>query len=686
MNWREIPFVRLCIPLALGILTSFSVHLWIDTYCAMVVQGGTILFLVAANSFKIKFVSRWYFGAGLNVFLFLFGCHLSYFHHGLHGRSHFQSHIKQQNYILGKIKEINRNKKSYRLIVKVLLIGSDSMNESSANGQLLVYLPANGDLDPYVGDWFLAKGHLRRIAGPSNPYSFDFSRYMSIKNTHHRLFIQEGNWRILSNDQDFSIVRLAHQIQNKFLKVLQTYLPESNENAVGAALILGHKDELTKELKSAYSDTGAMHVLAVSGLHVGLIYLGLSSLLAFLNRANRLMRILNIFIQLGGVWSFALITGAAPSVLRASAMLSFLIVGRALHREASIYNVLAASAFVLLCINPFTLADVGFQLSYSALLGIIYFQPKIYGLFYIANTWLDYLWKLLSVGISAQLATLPVSLFYFQQFPLFFWLSGLVVVPAATLILGLGFLVFSLHSVPFLPELIGKVLFYVIHSVNTMIFWIQSIPYGKLEGIFFPVWVLVPLFLCFFFVILTIEYLQLKWGIAALFCLLVIGIWNLSKECTSLKQRRIVIYSVRNGTVIDFFNGQTAFAFAPTKLAEDQLRYVAGNFRQWSRINHQRRLDQTIGEINFHSIRIVIVDGYFNRDSTILPGVDYLLLRENPRISLRDLESTFNPGQFIFDGSNSRYKTEQWNRECQELGLRCIDIQTHGALVIEATP
>ena len=229
-----------------------------------------------------------------------------------------------------------------------------------------------------------------------NPHAFNFKKYWHHQNIHYQGFVKADHWQLLKRKQGNYIIDKALNTRNRFLQILKKNLSTENEYAVASALILGDKQSLDSDLKNAYSGTGAMHVLAVSGLHVGLVYLGLAFLLGLLKIKNWYWIFIRTTLIIISIWLFALLTGASPSVMRAATMFSFIIVGKSMRHHPSIYNTLAASAFCLLCFNPLLLMEVGFQLSYLAVSGIIYFQPKIYRWWIIDNPVGDYLWKLVA--------------------------------------------------------------------------------------------------------------------------------------------------------------------------------------------------------------------------------------------------------------------------------------------------
>lgn len=225
---------------------------------------------------------------------------------------------------------------------------------------------------------------------------------------------------------------------------------EGDEYSVAAAILLGYDDELPPELRQNYVTAGSMHVLCVSGLHVGIIFLVFSTILSFLDKYGAVFKILKFCILLLIMWTYAFIAGLAPSILRATIMISFIVIGKIIKRNGVIINSIAASAFVILAIEPEDLFNIGFQLSYAAVIGIVVLQRPIYNVFYIKNKILDKIWELTSVTLAAQFATAPFTIFYFNQFPLYFWLSNLFMTPLSTVVIIGGMIMLLVSFIPYL--------------------------------------------------------------------------------------------------------------------------------------------------------------------------------------------------------------------------------------------
>jgi competence protein ComEC len=246
--------------------------------------------------------------------------------------------------------------------------------------------------------------------------------------------------------------------------------------------LIGYKDDLDKSLIRSYSNTGVVHVVAISGLHLGLIYALLKYLCVPFGKKT-IGRWLKLPIMLSGLWLFSLLAGGAPSVLRSAVMFSSIILGESLTRRSSIINNLSASAFFLLCFDPYWLWDIGFQLSYAALLSIIIFMKPVYGLFIFKNKIADTIWKLNAVTLSAQILTVPVSIYYFHQFPNLFLITNFIAVPLSSGILAGEIILCMLSFITPVAAGLGWVLTLLIRLMNGSVQFLDSFPFSTWSGL-----------------------------------------------------------------------------------------------------------------------------------------------------------------------------------------------------------
>ncbi len=682
---------RLLLPLVAGIGVEKAGQEWLQ----WVVLISLILLLAILAFWQRpgrRFSRRWWFGLALNAWIFLLGVLLAHFHDERRHPHYPAAQAGAETLLLGRVAGLEPAGSKLRLLVSIRAAGAEGKLRK-ARGKVLAYLDINAasrELQP--GDVLLLNAELLPAPGPLNPKAFDYRRYLHYQNIHYQAFVDEGGWTLLEHRP--GLANRARKLRRACLQVLERHLPTGNEYAVASALILGYKAELSEETRNAYAHTGAMHVLAVSGLHVGIIQLLISFLLGLVRLPWRYWPVVRLGLLLACIWGFALLTGASPSVLRAATLFSFLSVGQALKRHTNIYNTLAASAFLLLCIDPYLLFNVGFQLSYLAVLGIVYFQPLFYRQWYIENRAGDYLWKLLAVSLAAQLGTLPLSLYYFHQFPLYFWLSGLVVVPAAALILSSGLALFALHLVPVLSMAAGKLLYGATWMVNALIFLIRELPGGLLEGFWIGWEAALLLYLCILCVVLARETRNFKWVSGALACLLAVAALNAGRAVQVHHQRALAVYHIPRGTAIEVFEGRSARLLCSDGLPDKQLEYAALNHRWYRRATLDARQEMSgsaqgrgwqyrQGALQYGPYRLLVV-----RDRGILQAkerlsVDVALLCDGVDLNVAELREQINFRLLLIDGSNPPWKAGKWREEARALGVACHYTGEEGAWVGE---
>jgi competence protein ComEC len=358
-------------------------------------------------------------------------------------------------------------------------------------------------------------------------------------------------------------------IRSKFIEKLKEAKLSGNELAVASALILGYRSDLDKELMTAYAGAGATHVLAVSGLHVGIVYVILNFLLKFLNR-YRYGRIIRTIILVLLLFSYAALTGLSASVFRAATMFSFVAIGSAFNRNTNIFNTLAASAFCLILYEPMIIMQVGFQLSYTAVIGIVLIQPRLFKLYTFKNQLLDWAWSITCVSVAAQIATFPLGLLYFHQFPNLFLISNLLVIPAAAAILYLGFslFIFSFWN----PALLyfGFLLKTLISSLNQVVVWIEKVPYAVLSGIDISTLESLIIYLIIAGILVFIIQEKRKGLYAGLSLACAFMILQIGEVYTQRNQRFITLYNVKGEAAVALVNGTEVTFLSSQKLWENE--------------------------------------------------------------------------------------------------------------------
>lgn len=348
---------------------------------------------------------------------------------------------------------------------------------SDAQGKVLVYHQNEQPLQP--GQILLVEKEPEEIAGPRNPNEFDYREYLSRRGIHYRQFLGKDFELVDSvadRGMDYFLVHLRYRIG----EMLKSKIPDENSAQIALALLLGQRKELDPTIREAYTQAGVMHILAVSGLHVGIIYALFILVLKPLKLKKEKARLYLLFVVLI-IWGYAFLTGLSPSVVRAATMFSLLTFGQMRERPPSVYNILAFSAILMITANPDVIFEVGFQLSYLAVLGIVMIQPLILGLWLPRRKSWEYIWQLVSVSLAAQLVTFPLSVFYFHVFPTYFLLGNLLILPLAFIIMQVGVPLMVFGWIPGVGDGLGWVLSWLIWAQNWLAGIIRMIPGGKMD-------------------------------------------------------------------------------------------------------------------------------------------------------------------------------------------------------------
>ena len=436
----------------------------------------------------------------------------------------------------------------------ILLIQNNTLSKPE---KVIAYFSKNR-FDPTLtaGDQIIILAKPQIIKNAGNPFEFDYQKMMSIKNIRFSVYLTEATW-LKTGNRIGRIIYKAEQIRDNLITVLATALTEKEERSVVSALTLGYRAEIDQETIDYFASTGAMHVLSVSGLHVGLIYFILGFLLSFIKRGKSGLLIFSVIIILF-LWIYAFITGFSPSVQRATVMFTFVIVGNNLRRQVNIYNSLTASAFLLILLSPNVIFDIGFQLSYLAVFGIVLIQPALYNLFELTNPILKWSWGLFTVSIAAQLTTFPLGLFYFNQFPNLFWLSGFVVIPVTTLIIWLTLTFFICSPLHGFAMIIGSIIQKTTAVMLYLLKEMDALPMAVSKGIVLDPLQMSVLFACIFTIVAFIYFKKKAWLFATLLLIPVFQISTLVEKKQVLNQRTIYIYNTKN-LMIHFINGRTNY-------------------------------------------------------------------------------------------------------------------------------
>ena len=550
-----------------------------------------------------------------------------------------------------------------------------------ASGSMLLYIGKDSLVSPPgYGDRLLVKMKVSKVPEPLNPNGFDYKGYLETKGICCQAFIPSVNVRHIAEGEK-GLVGHAIAVREWASRQLTKHIDGEREEAIAHALLLGYRELLDEETNQAYATAGAMHVLAVSGLHVGVLYLFLNLLFRSWRR-HPFARWAGFGLSVLLLWSYAFVSGLSPSVLRAVIMFTFVAFGVQLKWHSGIYNTLAIAAFLLLLYDPFMLWAVGFQLSFLAVFGIVYLQPR-FAAWYTGDNWfLRRAWDLLAVSLAAQLATFPLGLYYFGQFPTYFFLTNLLVVPAASLMLGLGFffLLSSLLSQP-VAAVAGWLLEGVIIWVNKVVFVAEWLPFSAIN---ISLTAMQLALLSFFLLaaILLMHSRQFVHGLltAGLGLLLLVSCFF---QLNQQKQRRkLLLYHMPGYSALQLIEGRKEYLHVPEALPGGQLSFILrpnrlamglASGKEQARAGFRPAMEQieNYDLLIWRGLTLAYIHSPLPQPCLQQQPlrVNYIIVARNAVKDLHLLGCYFTAGKLLIDGSNQNYVQKRLQQEAETLNL-----------------
>jgi competence protein ComEC len=577
--------------------------------------------------------------------------------------------------------------KTYKAVGEIVQV-STANGVVPTKGTILLYFKKEAvapNLD--YGDCFLTTASLSALQPASNPGAFDYRQFAAFQGVHHQLFLQSSQYRLVSMHQTNWLSSFKHWVRQQVKVAIQKNIPGKAEQAVAEALLLGIRDDLDKELVQAYSNTGVVHIIAISGLHLGMIY-GLLLWLFGFSKNQQVKKWIAPLVILLTLWAFSFLAGMAPSILRSAIMFSMLVLGNRFQKLGNHYNFLALSAFIILIMDPFAVWDVGFQLSYSAVLSIMLFQKSVRNWFFFRNKWLQKIWDLNAITIAAQVVTLPIVIFHFHQFPNYFILANLVVVPLSGLVL-YGELVFLL-LLPFdwLAQKFGWLLGACIRLMNHFIAWVNGLPAAVTEGLQLSLLqsclLMVVLMMCCF----AFMRRQSKMLLSALELGLLFVVLQSFEVLTKRQQKLLIVYHLPQHSAIDLVAGnQYAFLGDSMLQADGFLRnFHIKPTRTYFRFHHwQQSLVQSAINLPLHCFdgkKIMLINQSIRLKELAIPQkIDLLVLGGKQPVYLRNLLKTIWPTQIVVDGSATDKNIRYWQKDAAAANIPLHVVKSDGAYV-----
>ncbi|MFV5691105.1 ComEC/Rec2 family competence protein [Flavobacterium sp. LT1R49] len=661
MKVLQFPLARITIGFILGILLPY--YLKPEPKIIFVLLFVSVFFFsILYFLSKKKGNDTTYFGISTYVLSFFIGAttlivHTDYFQKSNY--IHYSSIFEKPHLILVTLREkLKSSTFNDRYIATV-----NRIDKTENTGRIILNIRKDSLNHQFeIGTPLRIKGTLYKNSPPNNPNQFDYSKYLENKQIYAQLYADAAEISVGSK-MEKNIWYYTSRLRTKIIHNLEKNNFHKTELNVAVALIMGQQQDISPEIIRDYQYAGAVHILSVSGLHIGFILLFVTYILKPLPNTKK-GSFIKLIIILASLSLFGLIAGLAPSVVRSVVMFSFVAIGTHLRRSVNIYHTLLVSVLLILLFQPTFLFDVGFQLSYIALFFIIWLQPLLASIWLPKNKISKYIWDILTVSFAAQIGTLPLSIYYFHQFPGLFFVTNLIIIPLLSLIMVLGVFVMVLAAFGCVPLLLSKPLEWSIFYLNKIINSIASLEQFIIQNISFNLYFLISFYLIIISTVFWFKKPSFTKLAMVLISIIVLQISYIKNESDVKNQKEWIVFNSKKNTLITERNGEAVTLYANDSILKASPKnniltsYLVGNF---STLKTKKRIQNTAF---FNGKKILILDSLGIYTINIKP--DILLLTQSPKINLERLFQTVKPGIVIADASNYKTVQKYWKATCNK--------------------
>lgn len=597
-----------------------------------------------------------------------------------HQKRHYTNFINSENRAVLKIRKLLKPNRTYNKYEANII----ELNGQNVLGNVLLSIKRDSmDVVLNIDELLYTSNQFMEIQGTKNPYEFDYREYLKHQQIYHQISLEKGDFIDLGSGK-ISLKGIAHSLRARINMELERYNFSSSELSILNALLLGQRRNISKKQFQQYRDAGAIHILAVSGLHIGIILIFLNFLFQHLEKLKN-GKLVKLIVIITCLWIYAFVAGLSASIIRSVAMFTAIAIGMVSNRPTEVKNSLIISLFFLLLLNPLYLFDVGFQLSYTAVFSIIWLQPIFSGFWMPRTKLLRYFWNLLTVTFAAQLGILPLTLFYFHQFPVLFFLSSLVIIPFLGIILGFGFLIIIMALTHLLPQFIADLYELILITMNDFVAFISYQEEFILKNISFSILLLISSYLLMICSITLLKIKSIRYLYFLLISILIIQMNLIFEKIKIQSTNQFIVFHQSKSTTLGNRLGEILVVYENEKNLYKNPYSPLVSFKNALPNLKIRKETRIKNGLKIDSKNILIIDssgiyGYYHFNPEIV------LLINSPKINMERMIEILHPKIVIADGSNYLSYTLKWGKSCKEKSVQFHSTSKDGAFVYNYSP
>lgn len=687
MHFSAFPLFRIALSLVLGILffeyTDFS---YLQLFLLVIVHGCLYFFTIRAHDVWAQkpFVS----GSLLLVWCFLIGGFLlKYKDYQIFTQK--ISDNGQGQVLVGKLIEPIKSKHQIKFIAKIIQQNNKANEATYQNASVLLTFDA---LDTIASSYkvgqvvsFLCK--MKEIKPNRNPRAYDYASYLRYRGITQQAFVAKSKHALCLEKDDNPLYRAAHTMSGKASQILATYLSDIKVLAIVESILIGQRMLLDDETNQSFAISGAIHVLSVSGLHVAIFISLFVWLFSLIKKEVWWWQFCKMLLLLSIIIFYVIMTGMAPSVVRSGIMVAMYLLGKTIFKGSNNFNIISFTAIIMLFYDPYYLYQISFQFSFISLISILYFQPKIAAWWLPAHAITRFFWSLVNVSLAAQIFVFPFTIYYFHQFPVYFFLSGVIAVPLSTLIIYLGTLVIIFeHICQQLNGIFVPLLHFTTSCLMHSIKWISQLPFSAIYQLWIGKSSLVLWVVSTLFAVIWLENRNIKaFYIAITLLFLTIFDHTISSIMMSQKQY-LYIYDTNNGLICDYIQQNKRQTKVYGSLQDKTIQFATSNNRSFHKISEVFENHQDLHP--FFCFNGSLVYFYSQSSDFIrlngLEPIKYLVFTETSYIKPETFIQKVCPEVVIFSKNLPHQFIQKWLHLPQNQEIRIHDIKKDGAFILEA--
>jgi competence protein ComEC len=549
-----------------------------------------------------------------------------------------------------------------------------SVDKQQSFGKIILNIKKPNQIDSIkIGAELNVIGMLYKNKGSFNPNQFDYGKYLENQEIYAQVYANETQINIVGTQK--TIWSQFSNFRTKIIENLALSNFKKEELNILIALLLGQQQDISPEILKDYQYAGAVHILSVSGLHVGFILMFITFLLKPMSNSKR-NAILKLVIILVSLWTYGILAGLSASVVRSVTMFSFVAIGIHLKRTVNIFHTLVVSMLLILLWKPSFLFDVGFQLSYLALFFILWVQPLLSNIWQPKNRIIQYIWDIVTVSTAAQIGAMPLSIYYFHQFPGLFFITNIIVLPLLGVIMIIGLIAIIIACFGIVPFVIAKPLEFLIEFLNYIIHWVATFEDFIIKNISFNKEMLIASYLVIIFGVLWFKkntFQRLFLTLLSIISLQCVFIYTKFKaentdEFIVFNAKKHSIITERKKDLITVYSNDSILENIDNNLAIQS--YLIGNF---CKIEEKKNIGNLF---YFKNKKILIIDSSSVYLEKTKP--DILIVINSPKINLLRVFESWKPEQVVIDGSNYKSYARLWEATCRKEKIPFHNINEKG--------